>query len=158
MPAAALPLRHPPSCWPNCGGSLLGLHPSFDRQQRLWERGMMRFVGRRQSSGLDFRDLRCSFGTYALDVEFASLEDRGRQEEDMLGIEGATTDARPSYKMSRYKERPLQQSRSMSSNVASMLSKHYIPLVRSAEKLFRRRQQSTVHVASRLIKKLRKTS
>ncbi|OLP96320.1 hypothetical protein AK812_SmicGene21463 [Symbiodinium microadriaticum] len=42
MPAGALPLRHPPSCWPNCGGSLLGLHPSFDRQQRLWERGMMR--------------------------------------------------------------------------------------------------------------------
>ncbi|CAE7305326.1 unnamed protein product [Symbiodinium sp. CCMP2456] len=91
MPAGALPLRHPPSCWPNCWGSLLGLHPSFDRQQRLWERGMMRFVGRRQSSGLDFRDLRCPFGTYALDVEFASLEERGRQEEDMLGIEGATT-------------------------------------------------------------------
>ena len=45
----------------------------------------------------------------------------------MLGVEGATTDARPSYKTSRYKERPLQHSRSMSSNVASMLSKHYIP-------------------------------
>ncbi|CAE7357374.1 unnamed protein product [Symbiodinium sp. CCMP2592] len=91
MPAGALPLRHPPSCWPNCSGSLPGLHPSFDRQQRLWERGMMRFVGRRQSSGLDFRDLRGPFGTYALDVEFASLEERERQEEDMLGIEGATT-------------------------------------------------------------------
>ncbi|OLP96325.1 hypothetical protein AK812_SmicGene21465 [Symbiodinium microadriaticum] len=55
-----------------------------------WVQNLL-FVGRRQSSGLDFRDLRCSFGTYALDVEFASLEDRGRQEEDMLGVEGATT-------------------------------------------------------------------